>query len=145
MCGRTSEIQISDTVVLWLALLHSFIQQSLNLGFCTGSNPACGMSEIQDGEDLWQWSQLEIRLNAFCQSTIPQKQFIIIIYIFHDATYCCFKLALGKETFHKKEETSVIFVFMTIILSKTVKYHWLVFFTCTDFLFPKSWCSKSIC
>ena len=28
------------------------------------------MSEIRDGENLWQWSQLEIRLDAFCQSTI---------------------------------------------------------------------------
>ena len=48
--------------------------------FCAGSNPACGVSEIGDGEDLWQWSWLEIRLNAFRCSTIPQKQFIIINY-----------------------------------------------------------------
>ena len=34
-----------------------------------------------DGEDLWQWSRLEIRLNTFRRSTIPQKQFIIIIFI----------------------------------------------------------------
>ena len=39
------------------------------------------MSEIRDGEDLWQWSMLEIRLNAFRLSTILQKQFIIIITI----------------------------------------------------------------
>ena len=53
------------------------------LRFCLrrGSNPARGVSEIRDGEDLWQWSQLEIRLNAFRRSTIPQKQFIIIIII----------------------------------------------------------------
>ena len=31
--------------------------------------------------DFWQWSRLEIRLNAFRWSTIPQKQFIIIIII----------------------------------------------------------------
>ena len=49
------------------------------LRFCAGSNPACGMSEIHDGENLWQWSRLEIRLTAFRRSTIPQKQFIIII------------------------------------------------------------------
>ena len=49
--------------------------------FCAGSNPACGMSEIQDGDDLWQCSWLEIRLNAFCWWTIPQKQFINIIII----------------------------------------------------------------
>ena len=47
------------------------------LEFCAGSNPARGMSEIRDGDDLWQWSCLEIRLNAFRRSTIPQKQFIV--------------------------------------------------------------------
>ena len=47
------------------------------LRFFAGSNPASSVSEICDGEDLWQWSWLEIRLNAFCQ-TIPEKQFIII-------------------------------------------------------------------
>ena len=46
-----------------------------------GSCPVCGVSEIHDGEDLSQWSQLEIRLNAFRRLTIPQKKFIIIIII----------------------------------------------------------------
>ena len=49
------------------------------LRFCADSNPVLGVSEIRDGEDLWQWSWLEIRLKAFRRSTIPQKQFIIII------------------------------------------------------------------
>ena len=57
-------------VVITTAQLHPTKPE---LSFCAGSNPACSMSEIWDGEDLWQWSQLEIRLNAFCQSTIPQK------------------------------------------------------------------------
>ena len=48
------------------------------LRFGAGSNPALSVSEIRDGEDLWQSSRLEIRLNAFRRSTIPQKQFIII-------------------------------------------------------------------
>ena len=47
---------------------------------CSGYH-YCGVSEIRDGEDLWQWFRLEIRLNAFRRSTIPQKQFIIIIII----------------------------------------------------------------
>ena len=47
--------------------------------FSACSNPACGMSEICDGEDLWQLSRLEIKLHAFCRSSIAQKQFIIII------------------------------------------------------------------
>ena len=45
------------------------------LRFCTDLNPSCGVSEIRDGEDLWQFSRLEIRLNVFRRSTIPQKQF----------------------------------------------------------------------
>ena len=49
------------------------------LRFCAGPNPAWGMSEIHDDENLCQWSGLEIRLNAFRRPTIPRKQFIIII------------------------------------------------------------------
>ena len=53
------------------------------LGFCASSNPAHGVSEIRDSENLWQWSWLERRLSAFRRSTIPQKQFIIIIHHYH--------------------------------------------------------------
>ena len=44
--------------------------------FCAGSNRARGVLEICDGEDLWQWSRLEIKLNTFRRSIIPEKQFI---------------------------------------------------------------------
>ena len=44
--------------------------------FRAGSNPACGLSKIQEGEDLWQWSRLETMLNAFCRSTMPQNNSI---------------------------------------------------------------------
>ena len=50
--------------------------------YCTTSfNKAWtrGVSDISDDEDLWRWSRLEIRLNVFRHSTIPQTQFIIII------------------------------------------------------------------
>ena len=40
-----------------------------------------GVSEICDGEDLWQWSRLEIKLKTFRRSTIQQRQFIIFIII----------------------------------------------------------------
>ena len=60
-------------VVITTAQLHSIKSE---LRFCACSNPARGMSEIRNDEDLWQWFRLEIRLNAFRQSTIPQKQFI---------------------------------------------------------------------
>ena len=76
MPGSTTVKWRCGAVVITTAQLHSTKPE---LRFCTGSNPARGVSEIRDGEDLWQWSRLEIRLNAFCRSTIPQKQFIIII------------------------------------------------------------------
>ena len=58
--------------------LHS---TNSELRFCAGPNPAPGVSEIRNDEDLWQWSRLEVRLKAFRRSTIPQKPFIIIIII----------------------------------------------------------------
>ena len=42
-----------DVVFITTAQLHSFKPE---LGFCAGSNPASGVSEICDDEDLWQWS-----------------------------------------------------------------------------------------
>ena len=65
-------------VVITTAQLHS---AKPKLRFCAGSNPPCSVSEFRDGEDLGQWSRLEIRLKAHCRSTIPQKQFIIMIII----------------------------------------------------------------
>ena len=41
--------------------------------FCPGSNLARDVSEICDGKNLWQWSRLGIRLDAFRRSTILQK------------------------------------------------------------------------
>ena len=51
-------------------LLHNFIQQSLNSGSAQVQILLNGVSEIRDGEYLWQCSRLEIRLNAFRRSTI---------------------------------------------------------------------------
>ena len=64
-------------VVITTAQLHLTKPE---LRFWAGSNPARGASEIRVGENLWQWFRLEIRLNAFCRSTIPQKQFIIRVH-----------------------------------------------------------------
>ena len=47
-------------VVITTAQLHSSRPEQR---FYAGSNPARGVSEIRDGEDLWQWSQPEIRLH----------------------------------------------------------------------------------
>ena len=53
--------------VITTAQLHSTKPE---LRLCAGSNPAPGVSEIRNGEDLWQWCRLEIRLNAFRRSSI---------------------------------------------------------------------------
>ena len=58
-------------VVITNAQLHP---TRLEIKFCAGSNPAHGVLGIHDGEDLWQWSPLERRLNDFRRSTTPQKQ-----------------------------------------------------------------------
>ena len=63
-----------DVVVITTAQLHS---TKAELRFCAGSNLVPGVSEIRDGENLWQRSWLEIRLNAFHWLTTLPKQFII--------------------------------------------------------------------
>ena len=75
-------------VVITNAQLHA---TKFELKLCRGSNPSPGVSEIWDGEDLWQWPWLEIKLNAFHRSTIPQKQFIIIICTFSAYEIYCDK------------------------------------------------------
>ena len=82
---------IKLVVVITIAQLHS---TKLQVRFSTGSNPARSIPEIRDGEDLWQLPRLEIRLKSFRRSTIPQKQFIIIInfFIIYKSTssiFCC--------------------------------------------------------
>ena len=51
------------------------------LRFCADLNHARVVPDIRNGEDLWQWSRLEIRLITIRWSTIPKNQFIIIIII----------------------------------------------------------------
>ena len=48
-------------VVITTAQLHS---TKPDLRLCADSSPARGVSEIRDGEDLCQWSRLEIKLNV---------------------------------------------------------------------------------
>ena len=57
-------------VVITTAQLHSTKSE---IRFCTRSNPVHGVSEIRNGENLWQWSPLEIRLNVFRRPTVPQN------------------------------------------------------------------------
>ena len=52
---RHSKNIFLGVAVIATALLHSTKPE---LRFCAGSNPARGISEIPDDEDLWQWSHL---------------------------------------------------------------------------------------
>ena len=74
--GACNVYRHRTVVVITTIQLHSTKPE---LRFCAGINPANVVWEIRDGERLWKWSRLEIRLNAFRQSTIPQKFIIIII------------------------------------------------------------------
>ena len=56
-------------MVIFTEQLHS---TKSKLRFCAGTNPAPGTSEIRNGENLWQWFQLEITIKTFRHSTIPQ-------------------------------------------------------------------------
>ena len=80
-------------VVINIAQLH-LTKSTLRL------YPARGMSEIRDGEDLWQWSRLEIKLNAFRRSTIPQKKFILIIYWMKSLYFISKLLSIGTQENH---------------------------------------------
>ena len=42
---------------------------------CASSSLTCGVSEIRDGEDLWQWSYL---MNCFCGMVDRRKAFSFI-------------------------------------------------------------------
>ena len=86
----------------------AYLQLS-ELWFCAGLNPACDISEILDGEDLWQRSWLEIRRRAFRRTAIPQKQLINIIF-------CIFVSVSASRSFYMylSELSIIIFIFITI-------------------------------
>ena len=78
--GKTCPLWSSGEVVI---IIEQFQSTKPEPRFWAGSNPVRGVLEIRDGEDVWQWSWLEIKLNAFCVSTISQKQFIIHHHYHH--------------------------------------------------------------
>ena len=86
--------------MLFLFVLYFHYSIKPEPRFCADSNPARGVLEIHDGEDLWQWSQMEVRLNAFRRSTIPQKQFIIIPHHHHHHHHHLFNNLLNKFIWH---------------------------------------------
>ena len=74
-----------------------------------------GVLEIRDGEDLWQWSPLEIWLNAFSRWTIPQKQFIIMSNYSNTDFYEFYRFKVFK--FYLIFRTDVIYNDILVFLS----------------------------
>ena len=72
---------------------------------------------VRDGEDLWQWSRLEIGLNVFRQSSIPQKQFIIIIIILKYLGQWFFNIPACSCYFRELNEISSIPCEVTLLSS----------------------------
>ena len=71
---NSASVEIFKTKIHTTAQSHSTKPE---LRFSAGPNAFCGVWEIRDGEDLWQSSRLDIRLNSFCRSTVPHKQIIV--------------------------------------------------------------------
>ena len=84
-------------VVVISTQLHS---TNPELRFCAGSNPACGVLEIRDDEDLWLVLAGN-KANAFLQSAIPQNQFIIIIIHIKYNTRNIMIFSITYDTFAK--------------------------------------------
>ena len=98
----------AGVVAITTAQLHSTKPE---LRFCAGSNPARGMLEIRDGEDLRQWSRLEMRINAFRRSTIPKKKFIYPVW-FYSPLLACAQFSNENERYQ------------IINLNENYKSHW---------------------
>ena len=60
---------------------------NLELRFCKNSNPACGVSEIYDSENLGQWSWLKIRINALLMASSKQRVNIINSFLIEAKQY----------------------------------------------------------
>ena len=73
--------------------------------FCAGSNPDCGVSEIRDGENLWQWFAALNKANCLSSVNHTTKQFIIIIIIIQ-LTYIWNQMIQTK----KKKNVKIIII-----------------------------------
>ena len=119
-------VMCSGYVARWCSGYHS---TKPKLRFCAGSNPDHAMSEICDGADLWQWPQLQIKLNAFRWSTIPQKQFILINYQWAQNELFQLLLKISAENFsdffwHEGTVAWRLKFYLNYFLGKNVRRFW---------------------
>ena len=104
-------------VVITTAQFHSTKPEIM---FCAGSNPSCGVLEIRGGEDLWQWSRLEIRINASRRSTIPKSNLSSSSSSIHrNGCKCICSQVLSRIFFTRQAEVIYdrVICFFTISLS----------------------------
>ena len=87
-------------MVIATTQLHSTKSE---LRFCAGFKSCSAGWGFRDGEvdNFWQWSRLEIRLNAFNWPTIPQKQFIINSIQFNSLSPWCSGYHYCTTSFNK--------------------------------------------
>ena len=83
-------------VVITTAQLHSTKPE---LSFCTGSGSVRGVLEICDGEDLWQLSQLEVRLTIIFNNfefMFKSNLFFVFFWLINQTGFTGWWLVLEK-------------------------------------------------
>ena len=94
LCGaRKCDLCLIEKLIIFKWDLTSRLMAPWCFGFHYCKNPfmkvwtqvlgrfrSCrSVAEVYHDENLWLWFRLEIRLDTFCRSTIPQKKLIISI------------------------------------------------------------------
>ena len=80
-------IKILNHDSIWLMTVSVCVRRTqldttgFEVKFRACSNPTGGVFEICDDKNLWKMFRLEITFNAFHLLSIPQKHFIIIIFL----------------------------------------------------------------
>ena len=98
-----------SVVIITTAKLHLTKPE---LRFCAGSYLTCSITEICNGENLSQFSQLEIRLKAFRRSTISQKSLLSSynslkrLFELIEAFQISFLLTVIKNSYYENSEFS---------------------------------------
>ena len=121
-------ITVALCVVQRLSLLHSFIQLTLNSGSPLVQILLAECRRFGKIRISHNWSRLEIKINAFCRSTIQQKQFII-------STSCFFKINKGSYEKNKSVKNNIVPSNKTKKQERLVYNQLIVFFSRNIFFF----------
>ena len=108
--------------------------------FCAGSNPHRCVSEICDGQNLGQWSRVEIRCKQLSSVNYNTKQFIInglIVFKLtrdfnHSAKYILNRLILTLYTRHLLISKNMINFTKTFFITKGLSSEKIILLTFSD-------------